>query len=155
MPLIIKWPGRIKPNSTSDVPVSGVDFYPTLVKIAGGKPASNLDGEDIFTLLRKRMYERDLFWHFPAYLESYKKSGEDFRSTPYSSIRSGDWKLIYYYESQSMELFNLKKDLGENRDFSDSEPIIKEELYQKLMAWLKQTKAPIPTELNPDYLGDK
>ena len=155
VPLIIKWPGKVKPGVTSDVPVSGVDFYPTFVKIAGGKPSSDLDGKDIFTLLRKRMTGRDLFWHFPAYLESYKKSGKDWRATPYSSIRSGEWKLIYYYEDETMELYNLKNDLSEVNDLSDSQPAKKEELYKKLSTWLKQTKAPIPTELNPDYQGGK
>lgn len=155
VPLIIKWPGKVKPGVTSDVPVSGVDFYPTFVKIAGGKPSSDLDGKDIFTLLRKRMTGRDLFWHFPAYLESYKKSGKDWRATPYSSIRSGEWKLIYYYEDETMELYNLKNDLSEVNDLSDSQPAKKEELYKKLSTWLKQTKAPIPTELYPDYQGGK
>ena len=119
------------------------------------KPSSDLDGKDIFTLLRKRMTGRDLFWHFPAYLESYKKSGKDWRATPYSSIRSGEWKLIYYYEDETMELYNLKNDLSEVNDLSDSQPAKKEELYKKLSTWLKQTKAPIPTELNPDYQGGK
>ena len=114
-----------------------------------------MDGKDIFTLLRKRMTGRDLFWHFPAYLESYKESGKDWRATPYSSIRSGEWKLIYYYEDETMELYNLKNDLSEVNDLSDSQPAKKEELYKKLSTWLKQTKAPIPTELNPDYQGGK
>ena len=58
---------------------------------------------------------RDLYWHFPAYLQSYKKSGKEWRATPYSSIRSGDWKLIYYYEDKSVELFNLKDDLKSSK----------------------------------------
>lgn len=151
VPLIVKWPGKVKSGATSDVPVSGVDFYPTFVKIAGGKPAADLDGEDFLALLRNKKPERDLFWHFPAYLESYKKSGKDWRATPYSSIRSGDWKLIYFYEDQTVELYNLKNDLGEANELSGSEPVKKEELYRRLSTWLKQTDAPIPTKLNPDY----
>lgn len=54
-----------------------------------------------------------------------------------------------------MELYNLKNDLSEVNDLSDSQPAKKEELYKKLSTWLKQTKAPIPTELNPDYQGGK
>lgn len=151
VPLIIRWPKKIKPGSKSSVPVTGVDFYPTFVKLAGGKPISDLDGEDIFTLVGKNKYDRDLFWHFPAYLEAYRKGGKDFRATPYSSIRSGDWKLIYYYEDKSVELFNLKNDKGEEIDCSNIEIAKKEELYKRLMAWLKHTKAPIPTEPNPYY----
>ena len=155
VPLIVKWPGQIKPGTTSDIPVSGVDFYPTFINMAHGKPAANLDGEDIFSLVENKQYNRDLYWHFPAYLESYKKDNKPFRATPYSSIRSGDWKLIYFYEDQSVELFNLKDDVSETRNLADVHPQKKKELYDKLMSWLNKTKAPIPTKLNADYLGNK
>ena len=155
VPLIIKWPGKVKPGTTSSLPVTGVDFYPTFVKIANGKPASDLDGKDLFSLLRKKEYNRDLYWHFPAYLQSYKKSGKEWRATPYSSIRSGDWKLIYYYEDKSVELFNLKDDLSEEHDLSRIHSDKRKELYVKLMDWLLKTQAPIPTELNPDYVAVK
>ena len=100
-------------------------------------------------------YGRDLYWHFPAYLQSYKKSGKNWRATPYSSIRSGDWKLIYYYEDKSVELFNLKNDLSEEHDLSQTHSDKKKELYTKLMDWLRQTRAPIPTQPNPDYVAEK
>lgn len=79
------------------------------------------------------------------------KRGRDFRAKPYSSIRSGDWKLIYHYEDKSMELFNLKNDLGESQDLSGSNPVKRGELYQKLMKWIQETHAPIPVKLNPYY----
>ena len=151
VPLIVKWPGKVNPGTTSAIPVTGVDFYPTFVNIANGKPASELDGKDIFSLIQKNEYDRDLFWHFPAYLEAYIGDGKPFRATPYSSIRSGDWKLIYYYEDQSVELFNLKEDLGETTNLLNANPVKEKELYNKLMKWLDKTKAPIPTQLNPDY----
>ena len=152
VPLIIKWPGKVNPGTTSSLPVTGVDFYPTFVKIANGKPASDLDGKDIFSLLKKDKSERDLFWHFPAYLQANKKNGKTWRATPYSSIRSGDWKLIYYYEDKTVELFNLKDDIGEQRELSHEEVAKKRELYTRLMDWIKKVQAPIPTKLNPDYL---
>lgn len=106
-------------------------------------------------ILQKNEYGRDLYWHFPAYLQSYKKSGKNWRATPYSSIRSGDWKLIYYYEDKSVELFNLKNDLSEEHDLSQTHSDKKKELYTKLMDWLRQTRAPIPTQPNPDYVAEK
>ena len=60
VPLIIKWPGKVKPGTTSSLPVTGVDFYPTFVKIANGKPASDLKGKDLFSLLRKKEYNWEL-----------------------------------------------------------------------------------------------
>lgn len=111
VPFIMKYPGKLSAGTVVSTPVIGVDFYPTLVFLAGGTPAAGLDGENIFDFLDdSTVVHRDLFWHFPAYLQGYKGLGLDFRATPYSTIRSGDWKLIYYYEEQSMELFNIKED---------------------------------------------
>lgn len=151
VPLIMKWTGRIEPGIRSSVPVTGIDFYPTFVTLAQGAVASDLDGKDIFTLLKHANKDRDLFWHFPAYLESYLNGGKDFRAKPYSSIRSGDWKLIYNYEDKSVELFNLKKDIGESSNLSAVNPEKRDELYRKLMRWIEDTHAPIPTKLNPYY----
>ena len=155
VPLIVKWPGKIQAGVTCDVPISGIDFYPTFVDLAHGKQTDDLDGKDIFSLMEDNAYTRDLYWHFPAYLQSYAKSGKDWRATPYSSIRSGDWKLIYYYADKSVELFNLKEDLEEQYDLSQKRVDKKDELYSKLMNWLKETKAPIPTELNSEYVSEK
>lgn len=151
VPLIIKWPGKIEAATRSSVPVTGVDFYPTFVTLAHGKVASGLDGKDIFTLVANNEKNRDLFWHFPAYLESYLNGGKSFRAKPYSCIRSGNWKLIYNYEDKSIELFNLREDLGETHNLSESNPEKRNELYLKLMKWIEKTQAPIPTELNPYY----
>ena len=88
VPLIIRWTGKIEGGIRSSVPITGVDFYPTFVTLAQGKIPANLDGKDIFTLINNNETERDLFWHFPAYLESYLNGGRDFRAKPYSSIRA-------------------------------------------------------------------
>lgn len=151
VPLIIKWPGKIQAGTRTSVPVTGIDFYPTFVHIAKGEAAGNLDGRDIFEVVENDETERDLFWHFPAYLESYLNGGRDFRARPYSSVRSGDWKLIYNYEDKSIELYNLKEDLGETKNMAEDNPRKREELYQKLMTWVQETHAPVPVELNPYY----
>lgn len=155
VPLIMKWSGKIPAGARTSVPVIGVDFYPTFVHLAQGKVAKNLDGKDVFEIVKDEDTERDLFWHFPAYLESYLNGGKDFRARPYSSIRSGEWKLIYNYEDNSIELYNLKKDLGETKNMAELNPQKKEELYNKLMKWIDDTNAPIPTEPNPYYQTTK
>ena len=66
-------------------------------------------------------------------------------------MRSGDWKLICNYEDQSLELYNLKEDLGETKNLAESRPEKREELYRKLKLWIEQTHAPIPTEPNPYF----
>ena len=153
VPLIMRWPGVIGEGVTSSVPVTGVDFYPTFVTLAGGTPSGELCGKDIFKLLKAKTH-RDMFWHFPAYLESYLNGGKDFRATPYSIIRSGKWKLIFYYEDDRVELFNLKKDFMEENECSTGNPQTVRRLQRKLYDWIEKTNAPIPREKNPYYEGN-
>lgn len=157
VPLIMKYPRKIKAGTVVSEPVTGVDFYPSLVALTGGIPDNGLDGENIFDRMKKgtSKVQRALFWHFPAYLEGYQGLGKDFRATPYSIIRSGDWKLIYYYEDKSMELFNLKNDRMERNNLVNLQPTLAKELYTRLMKWLIDTRADIPTELNPAYIKAK
>lgn len=154
VPLIIRWPGNIEAGKRTSVPITGVDFYPTFVHWAQGRADERLDGKDIFELIDKKDASRCLFWHFPAYLESYLGADEEFRARPYSIIRSGDWKLIYYYENQSMELYNLKEDMGETTDLSDFNMSKSKELFEMLTQWIEKTQAPIPTEMNPYYISE-
>lgn len=150
-PLIIKYPGHIQAGTVTDVPVTGVDFYPTLVNLAGGTPAADLDGQDIFEVIKENK-DRDLFWHFPAYLQSKSgMPGGPWRATPYSSIRRGDWKLISFYEDNHVELYNLKNDPKEAKECSKQHPEVTKQLQKKLSTWLKETQADIPTEENPKY----
>ena len=156
VPLIMKYPSKIKAGSTVSTPVIGVDFYPTLLTLAGGTPVAELDGEDILNQLNEPSKSpRALYWHFPAYLEGYQKHTEHFRATPHSIIRLGDWKLIYYYEDKSIELFNLKEDGMEKNNLADLQPNKTKELYTKLTHWLEETHADIPNRLNPAYLSEK
>jgi hypothetical protein len=76
-----------------------------------------------------------IYWHFPHY------RGE---VVPYSIIRRGDWKLIKRYDGKTFELFNLKKDIGEQQDLAGKMPARVEELDAQLSAWLEQTDAKIP-----------
>ncbi|TNJ46010.1 sulfatase [Tamlana fucoidanivorans] len=159
VPLIIKWPNHTKPNTTSLQVVSNLDFYPTLQTIAAPvKKAKVLDGVDLNSLINtnQNITERDLFFHFPVYLQAYKKGKDSsrdplFRTRPGSVIISGDWKLHQYFEDGAVELYNLKTDLGEAENIAASHPDKVNELLNKLEQWRSDTNAPIPTEINPDY----
>ena len=144
VPLIIR--------GQTDIPVYGVDFYPTLASVAGEHCHEDRDGEAIFGLLKDDVHDRDMFWHFPAYLQAYEGGEAPFRATPYSSVRSGDWKMIYYYEDGRRELYNLKNDLSETIDLSSEKRGISDKLFRKLSRWIKETDAPVPTEKNPYYV---
>ena len=62
------------------------------------------------------------------------------RAVPASAVMEGDWKLIYYYEYDKAELYDLSKDIGEKRNLSESNPKIAEKLLTKLRQWAKKNK---------------
>ena len=140
-----------------DTPIIGIDFYPTLLEIAGvHKPKEKLlDGVSIVPLLKggNSLNRDSLFWHFPAYLQGKAEGARDpyFRTRPGAAIRTGDWKLIEYFEDGALELYNLKDDIGEKKNLADLMPEKTKELHQRMLAWRKAVNAPVPTELNPEY----
>jgi len=159
VPFFVKWPGLVEPGSKSEEPIIGVDLYPTLCEIAGAKLPENhpLDGESLIPLFRgnKKWPKRALYWHFPAYLQSYQVWDEQrdplFRTRPCSVIRFGDWKLHQYFEDGDLELYNLREDIGETTNLAKKNPDKTEELLRKLKAWQKEIGAPIPNQPNPKY----
>ena len=104
-PFYIKAPGVTRAGSTCDMPVSGIDFYPTILELAGlPMPAEqHVDGVSLVPLLRGGTHRRSgprLYWHYPHY---GNQGGE-----PSSIIRRDDWKLIHYWEDGRDELYNLR-----------------------------------------------
>ncbi|MFW6290281.1 MAG: sulfatase [Mariniphaga sp.] len=159
-PMFACWSGKVNGGTRTDVPVTNLDFYPTILEVAGiEKPEDKvLDGQSLLPVLlgKKALEERPLFWHFPIYLEAYLKEGDRtqdplFRTRPGSAIRFGDWKLIQYFENNDLELYNLKEDIGETVNRADSEPEIVNRLLNILEKWRKETNAPVPEQLNPEY----
>ncbi|MBN1590680.1 MAG: sulfatase [Pirellulales bacterium] len=143
VPMIIKWPGVTQPGSVCDVPVATVDFFPTILEIAGG-PARKVDGESLVPLLKKQdTLKRDaLYWHYPHY--------SNHRMPPCGAIRQGDFKLIEFYEDGQLQLFNLKEDLGERHNLAAAMPEKTAAMHQKLKAWRKSVDAQT-MKPNPDY----
>ena len=144
VPLIVKWPGVTKPGSVCNAPVSGVDFYPTLLALAGVTPPPGpVDGESMVPLLQGSgaMKREDIFWHFPHYRG---------KVTPYSIIREGDWKLIEFLEDMRVELYNLKEDIAETRDLATTMPDKVNALRKKLHDWRDKVGAQMITP-NPNY----
>ena len=148
VPLIIHWPRLVEAGMVCDVPVTSVDFFPTICEAAGLKFPEDriIDGESLLPLLKHKgsLKRRAIFWHFPHYRG---------KIVPYSIIRKGDLKLIKRYEGKPFELFNLKEDLSEERDLSGRIPEKVKELDAELRAWLKDTNAKLPRK-NPDYRPD-
>jgi arylsulfatase A-like enzyme len=160
VPMCIKWPGVVKPNSETDVPVNGIDFMPTFAEIASAALPKNqpVDGKSILPVLTGKPFDRErpLFFHFPLYLGGRKDAvlpsftGEKnyWRAVPSTTIISGDWKLIYYYEYERYELFNLKDDISEQYDLAATKTGVALRLLENLKTWTEKVNAPVPVELN-------
>jgi arylsulfatase A len=144
-PLIVRWPGVVKPGSTCHVPVISNDFYPTLLDMAAVKPDPSraVDGVSLTGLLKGgRKLGRDaIYWHSPHY------GGP---SRPGAAIRQGDYKLIEFFEPARIELYNLSEDIGEQNDLAAKMPGKAEELRRKLHTWQKSVGARMMTP-NPGY----
>jgi len=132
-PYFIKAPNLITKGERIETPVTGTDFYPTILDMAGlkMKPQEHQDGQSLLPLFQgEEIVSRPLIWHYPHY---GNQGGE-----PSSIIRKGKWKLIHYYEDERQELFNLEDDLEEQNERSDQYPevasILKEELFDMLNA---------------------
>lgn len=147
-PLIVKWPGIAKPNLKNTSLVSSVDFYPTFLKAAGVdmKAHGGIDGIDLLPqiLNPKENLERTLFWHYPVY----------HHDVPASAIRQGDWKLIEYLDDNSIELYNLKNDIGETTDLSKQRLKLASQMLTTLKEWRNDVNAEMPTP-NPNFDSDK
>jgi arylsulfatase A-like enzyme len=148
VPFIFRWPGQIAAGTSCDEPISSVDLYPTFLEIAGATPPPNdpLDGFSFLNLLTGgkpgKTPRAPLFWHFPGYVQTAAGS---WLATPASAIRSGDWKLLEFFEDSRVELYNLRDDLGETNNLATSQPAKANELREKLIAWRKKLHAPMPT----------
>jgi arylsulfatase A-like enzyme len=155
VPMIVRWPGKARVRSVCDAPVIGIDFYPTILEMAGLlRPTGHvLDGMSIVPLLKgKGRFQRNaIFWHFPAYLEPYNEKQQPWRTTPAGAIRERDFKLIEFFEDNKLELYNLKNDIGEKNNLAQKMPDKTKELHQLLIDWRKSIGAPVPTEKNPEY----
>lgn len=147
VPLVFNGAGVMSPGRSSDVPVTSVDLYPTLLEVAGLKQSSDqiLDGLSLVPVLagKSGLPSRLLFWHFPCYVG---------RATPSSALRDGDFKLVEFFEDGGhTELFNLRSDPNEERNLASEMPAKAAELYRNLQSWQKETKATIPSAANPKY----
>lgn len=158
VPFTVRWPGVVKPGTKSDVPVTGLDFYPTYLDILGLEASKPLDGESLLEVLKGSgtIETRPIFWHFPIYLQAYNPKTDDgrdplFRTRPGSTMRYGKWKLHHYFEDMAYELYDLEKDIGERNNLAEQMPDKLRELVAMLDAWRERYNAPVPSTPNPKY----
>ncbi len=160
VPMVIRWPQEVTAGTSTDVPVNGIDFMPTFAALARQEPpiSQPLDGVSLVPLLQgQELQERDLYFHFPLYLggggkdkvmPSYQGDANYWRAVPSTTIISGNWKLIYYYEYDDYELYNLAEDIAEENNLAEKMPEKAQQMIEKIKQWTVSTEAPIPALLN-------
>lgn len=146
VPMIVKWPSEGRSGATVETPVISTDFYPSLLEMAGLPAMSeqSLDGVSFAPALKGESFDREpLFWHFPQYSNHGMQS-------PGGAVRDGDYKLLEYFENNTVQLFNLAQDIGEQHDLSTIEPEKAAELRNMLHEWRATVDAQMPPN-NPNY----
>ncbi len=145
-PYLIKYPKMNIAGKKCSIPVTSVDFYPTILDMAGLplKPEQHIDGVSLLPILKgdKKFKRGPIYFHYPHY------GGKG--DTPAGAVRDGDYKLIEFYEDGHVELYNLKNDISEKNDLSKKKPQLASRLLKELQDWRKACGAKMPVH-NPDY----
>ena len=175
VPMIVYWKGKIAAGTRLNTPVVMEDIYPTILEMAGidsYKTVQNLDGKSIVNLLtkgskavRKAMDkgvitnqkeanafvvpesvsgidpEREVLSHYPHQWKPYQLHDIDYLS----SLRKGDWRIVYRHRQQVLELYNTRQDITERNDLSGTNPEKLQEMAKALTAKLKGYDALMPT----------
>ena len=149
VPLLVRKTGMIPPGSHSSETVMCVDFLPTLAEIAEAELPSDreIDGSSFYPTLRgagKSAAPRPpIYWHFPGYLQGNAEVGA-WRTTPAGALRIGRFKVIEFFETGEVELYNLEEDIAEENNLITLMPEKAEEMQAELASWRERTDAPMP-----------
>ena len=145
VPMIVKWPGKVREASTSDHYLMIEDFYPTILEMAGitnYSTKNQIDGISFLPMLFEQgdtSINRPLFWNFP---NIWGNEGPGINLN--CAVRLGDWKLVYYWATGFKELFNIKEDIGEKKNIATLHPEKVDELSRTLGNYLRKVKADRP-----------
>ena len=143
VPLIVRWPGKVEAGAVEETPVILMDLHPTILSATGLDLNSTIpnDGHNLLPILKgkEKLKNRAVYWHYPNFaFHRDNRLG--------SAIREGDHKLIHFYDTDSVELYNLKNDIGEKNDLSGKMPQLASRLKNKLKVWLQDSGAVMPTK---------
>lgn len=144
VPAIVSWPGVIPSDSVCDEPIMTTDYFPTFMQMANTEATSLTDGLSIVPLLHDSTAKlnRSLYWHYPHY-----HAGGD---GPYSAVRSGRYRMIEFHEDNSLRLYDLDTDPGEQKDLATQMPARTAQMKSDLTRWRTSVGAQMPTP-NPNF----
>lgn len=142
---IVYYPALIPQGKVIDEQVVTYDYLPTFSEMLGVNKKDLFQQPDgvslwgLWTDKKSTLAERALCWHYPLDKPHFLGG----RSS--AAIRLGDWKLMQFYDSGALELYNLKDDIGESNNLVMQHPEIAKELMEKLNAWREDVGAVVPT----------
>jgi arylsulfatase A-like enzyme len=152
VPLIVKWPGRVKPGTVTDQVACSVDLFPTILeatrdpKNEPDRLGGPFDGISLVPVFRgETLKTRHIFWHYPHYANQGSKPG--------GAVRHGDYKFIEHYEDGRWELYDVRKEISESRNLAQDQPGKAAELAAELASWRKEVGAKMSTP-NPDFVAN-
>lgn len=175
VPMVVYWKGKISAGVRLNTPVMAHDLYPTILEIAGidsYKSVQKIDGQSIVRLLTEGSKcvakavkegkitnqkqanafvidkeisgidpQREVLSHYPHQWKPYQLHDIDYLS----SLRKGDWKIVYRHREQTLELYNITEDITERKDLSAQYPDKLAEMADALTAQLEGYDALLPT----------
>lgn len=175
IPMVVYWKGKVAAGTRLNTPVVAEDLYPTILEMAGieeYQTVQEIDGQSIVRLLTKGSAavreamdkgritnqedaydfqidqsisgidpEREVLAHFPHQWKPYQLHDIDYMS----SLRKGDWKIVYRHREQTLELYNIAEDITERNDLSQNNPEKLQEMATALTAKLEGYDALLPT----------
>ncbi len=141
VPMIIRWPGRVEAAKRTAKPVITMDIHATILETVGlqADPSNTPDGISLLPMFEDeaKLDRPSIYFHYPNYaFHKQNRMG--------SAIRSGDHKLIKYYDDDSVELYDLKNDIGESKNLANELPEKANQMRTDLEAWLTKTGASQP-----------
>ncbi len=147
VPMIVRWPGKIKAGSESDLQWYFPDVLPTLADLAGvsGEVPACVDGLSVVPTLTGKGDQpahECLYWEWPRYEWSKKRYAPN---GVQQAVRSGDWKMLRYRQDQPWQLYDLAKDIGERHDVAAEHP----DVVQRLDAWVTKNRTEMRPQIEP------
>ncbi|MBL8179355.1 MAG: sulfatase [Bryobacterales bacterium] len=138
VPLLVRWKGRIAAGGVSSEPVSSIDYYPTLLELAGVQAPRGhvVDGVSLNRLFQKpkgKLKGRDLAWYYPLEKDHFLGGKSAM------AMRDRRWKLIHFLNSGERQLFDLQADPGEQNNLAEREPQVVASMSARLAAWRERT----------------
>jgi arylsulfatase A-like enzyme len=149
IPMIARWPGRISAGTVSDLPWYFADFLPTAAELAGAKTPSGLDGMSVVPALlgpkaagREQSRHEFMYWELPSYVAA---TGGFRKELPMQAVRMGDWKAVRPKADAPLELYNLRKGIGETANVASENP----QVMERIEAYLKTARVEPPVQPEP------